>query len=288
MRSISAASTQASQVEGPRAPAGLPGEARRRRRRGAESEPGRAQLLRALRQSLWLWDPRWPELVHPLAAAIDTPLPAPPERTHLMLASKAAWVEPVIGPQDQQFAEYPEESIAGWHERLGLVSDEPERVGFPGVGVIWHDLREAASSRWRRMRRRHEAGKRMMWFGALAALLIVPLLWTKYGPWRRVHPLESGALGQRQPRPRPRHHAGSPWSRSMPPAPGAGRGSSRSTAGSSSSAPMRQPSSATRWSAGGSAAARPRSAATCARSMATGRATRRASCSIGAGRRSRR
>ena len=74
---------------------------------------------------LWLWDPRWPELVHPLAAAIDTPLPAPPERTHLMLASKAAWVEPVIGPQDQQFAEYPEESIAAWHERLGLVSDEP-------------------------------------------------------------------------------------------------------------------------------------------------------------------
>jgi hypothetical protein len=71
---------------------------------------------------LWLWDPRWPELVHPLAAAIDTPLPTPPERTHLMLGSKAPWVEPAIGPDDQQFAEYPEESIAGWHERLGLVS----------------------------------------------------------------------------------------------------------------------------------------------------------------------
>jgi hypothetical protein len=72
---------------------------------------------------LWLWDPRWPELVHPLASAIDTPLPVPPERTHLMLASKASWVEPAIGPKDQQFADYPTESLARWHERLGLVSD---------------------------------------------------------------------------------------------------------------------------------------------------------------------
>jgi hypothetical protein len=71
---------------------------------------------------LWLWDPRWPELVHPLAGAIDTPLPTPPERTHLMLGSKASWVEPAIGPRDRQFAEYPKESIAEWHQRLGLVS----------------------------------------------------------------------------------------------------------------------------------------------------------------------
>jgi hypothetical protein len=72
---------------------------------------------------LWLWDPRWPDLVHPLASAIDTPLPTAPERTHLMLGSKASWVEPAIGPKDQQFAEYAEESIAEWHERLGLVSE---------------------------------------------------------------------------------------------------------------------------------------------------------------------
>jgi hypothetical protein len=74
---------------------------------------------------LWLWDPRWPELVHPLAAAIDTALPAPPERTHLMLASKASWVEPAIGPRDQRFDEYPDEAISAWHERLGLVSEGP-------------------------------------------------------------------------------------------------------------------------------------------------------------------
>jgi hypothetical protein len=70
--------------------------------------------------ALWLWDPRWPELVHPHASAIDTDLPQPPERTHLMLASKAAWVEPCIRPGDKTFEEYPDESIADWHERLGL------------------------------------------------------------------------------------------------------------------------------------------------------------------------
>ncbi len=70
--------------------------------------------------ALWLWDPRWPELVHPHASAIDTDLPLPPERTHLMLGSKASWVEPAIGPRDQQFDDYPDESIAAWHDRLGL------------------------------------------------------------------------------------------------------------------------------------------------------------------------
>ncbi|HEX5077937.1 MAG TPA: GFA family protein [Geminicoccaceae bacterium] len=77
---------------------------------------------------LWLWDPRWPELAHPFASAIDTPLPVPPERTHLMLASKAPWVEPAIGPHDRQFAGYPDESISDWHERLGL-ADHGERQG---------------------------------------------------------------------------------------------------------------------------------------------------------------
>ncbi len=70
---------------------------------------------------LWAWDPRWPDLIHPFASAIDTELPVPPERTHLMLASKAPWVVPDVGPGDRTFDEYPEESIAEWHERLGLV-----------------------------------------------------------------------------------------------------------------------------------------------------------------------
>lgn len=70
---------------------------------------------------LWLWDPRWPELVHPIASAIDTELPTPPERTHLMLDSKASWVEVSSGPHDLSFDGYPEESIADWHRRLGLI-----------------------------------------------------------------------------------------------------------------------------------------------------------------------
>ena len=71
---------------------------------------------------LWAWDPRWPELVHPLASAIDSELPVPPERTHLMLGSKASWVVPDMGPDDKQFERYPEESIAEWHQRLEVES----------------------------------------------------------------------------------------------------------------------------------------------------------------------
>jgi hypothetical protein len=73
--------------------------------------------------ALWIWDPSWPELVHPFASAIDTPLPSPPERAHLMLAFRAPWVEVRADPQDKQYAHYPEESIAAWHERLGLVDE---------------------------------------------------------------------------------------------------------------------------------------------------------------------
>lgn len=69
---------------------------------------------------LWVWAPEWPELVHPFASAVDTPLPAPPEKTHLMLSSKAGWVEVHAGEKDQTFDHYPSESIAEWHRRLGL------------------------------------------------------------------------------------------------------------------------------------------------------------------------
>ena len=76
---------------------------------------------------LWVWAPEWPELVHPFASAIDTPLPVPPERTHLMLGSKASWVEPHVGPRDKRFDLYPDESIAAWHQRLGLEDTQGKR-----------------------------------------------------------------------------------------------------------------------------------------------------------------
>ena len=73
--------------------------------------------------ALWLYDSQWPELVHPFASAIDTSLPRPPSRVHLMLGSKPEWVEPAIGPGDACFDEYPEQSIEEWHRTRGLWID---------------------------------------------------------------------------------------------------------------------------------------------------------------------
>ena len=84
--------------------------------------PGMRHFCGICGSHLWMWDPRWPELVHPLASAIDTPLPRPPERTHLLTDSKAPWVEVRADSLDKCFAGFPEESIAQWHERLGLES----------------------------------------------------------------------------------------------------------------------------------------------------------------------
>jgi hypothetical protein len=82
--------------------------------------PGERRFCRLCGSALWVWDPRWPELVHPFASAIDTELPSPPERTHLMLDFKASWVDTGSDPQDKFFPRYPDESIAAWHERQGL------------------------------------------------------------------------------------------------------------------------------------------------------------------------
>jgi hypothetical protein len=89
---------------------------------GAAAGPSPAERRFCTRcgSALWVWDPRWPELVHPFASAIDTPLPVPPERVHLMLGSRAPWVEVSPGPHDQCYDGYPRESIAEWHRRLGL------------------------------------------------------------------------------------------------------------------------------------------------------------------------
>ncbi len=82
--------------------------------------PAERRFCRHCGSALWVWDPRWPALIHPFAGAIDTPLPTPPERVHLMLGSKAGWSQPSIAPNDQQYNEYPQESIADWHAKRGL------------------------------------------------------------------------------------------------------------------------------------------------------------------------
>jgi hypothetical protein len=70
--------------------------------------------------ALWLFDPTWPDLVHPFASAIDTPLPVPPARTHLMLRYKPSWVQAAIGKGDITFDLYPEQSIEQWHKQHKL------------------------------------------------------------------------------------------------------------------------------------------------------------------------
>ena len=85
--------------------------------------PGERNFCGECGAALWAFDPRWPEMVHPFASAIDSPLPVPPERTHLMLDFKANWVEVHKGPRDKVFPLYPDESIEEWHTRLGLLEE---------------------------------------------------------------------------------------------------------------------------------------------------------------------
>ncbi|SFH60256.1 Uncharacterized conserved protein [Collimonas sp. OK307] len=87
----------------------------------AHTSTAQRHFCRRCGSALWLYDPEWPELVHPFASAIDTPLPTPPEHTHLLLADKAPWVEVKAGRKDKQFAEFPRESLFEWHQRLGLL-----------------------------------------------------------------------------------------------------------------------------------------------------------------------
>jgi len=86
----------------------------------AQKSPARRHFCRLCGSALWAWDPRWPDLVHPFASAIDTELPVAPEHTHLMLGSKASWVEVRTDDEDKTFDGYPDESIEEWHRRLGL------------------------------------------------------------------------------------------------------------------------------------------------------------------------
>ena len=85
-----------------------------------EISSGERNFCRHCASALWLYDPDWPELVHPLASAIDSALPVPPQTVHILLADKPDWVVPQIGPDDLCFDGYPEESIEGWHKARDL------------------------------------------------------------------------------------------------------------------------------------------------------------------------
>jgi hypothetical protein len=71
--------------------------------------------------ALWLWHRHWAQWVYPFASAIDTKLPAPKERFHVSLASKASWVPVPKGRSERHFREFSKESIIDWHRRRGLL-----------------------------------------------------------------------------------------------------------------------------------------------------------------------
>jgi hypothetical protein len=72
--------------------------------------------------ALWLWDPRWPELIHPHASAIDTPLPRPPEVVEAALDYCPDWVDVPKGKGHRACAQWPSESLKEWHERHRLAT----------------------------------------------------------------------------------------------------------------------------------------------------------------------
>ena len=93
------------------------------RARGAEDSDvgqGRRHFCNHCGSALYVTDPRWPELVHPFASAIDSSLPEAADRQHIMLDHKSSWVAVREGPNDAHFAVYPDRSIADWHKDHGL------------------------------------------------------------------------------------------------------------------------------------------------------------------------
>jgi hypothetical protein len=89
-----------------------------------EDSPAERRFCSRCGSALWVWDPRWPELVHPFASAVDTKLPAPPESEHMMLGSKASWVRDEGSPGDRRHEDYPTQSLEEWHRSRGLLDED--------------------------------------------------------------------------------------------------------------------------------------------------------------------
>ncbi len=94
---------------------------------GPEHSPAERSFCGNCGSQLWLWDPRWPDLVHPHASAIDTDLPVPSRRWHMMLGCRASWAVPDTVPGDRSFEEYPDQSLADWHAQLADDQDQSSR-----------------------------------------------------------------------------------------------------------------------------------------------------------------
>ena len=64
-----------------------------------------------------------PDYVYPFASAIDTPLPEPPERVHVLTAEAPAWATPPTSAQDLVVERNTRESIDEWHRRHRLAEE---------------------------------------------------------------------------------------------------------------------------------------------------------------------
>jgi hypothetical protein len=87
-----------------------------------DESPAERRFCGRCGSALWVQDPRWPDLVHPFASAIDTPLPKPPEQVHMMLGSKADWVRVDARRGEERHDAYPDASLRDWHRAHGLLS----------------------------------------------------------------------------------------------------------------------------------------------------------------------
>jgi hypothetical protein len=90
---------------------------------GCKTSTGERHSCASCASALWVFSPEYPDLVHPFASAIDTDLPKAPSHVHMMLGSKASWVEPAIGGHDQCFDQYPDIGLEDWHRAKGLWID---------------------------------------------------------------------------------------------------------------------------------------------------------------------
>jgi len=68
---------------------------------------------------LWLYDERWPELIHPFASAIDSDLVDPEEMVVVKMNSKPDYVR-LPESKKQTYKNYGPSSIEEWHKNHDL------------------------------------------------------------------------------------------------------------------------------------------------------------------------
>lgn len=81
---------------------------------------GQRHFCKKCASCLWMSDPRWPELIHPFASAIDTKLPTPTKEVCLMLDYAANWSDIPTAKKAEHYAKFPKLSIENWHKKHKL------------------------------------------------------------------------------------------------------------------------------------------------------------------------